>query len=72
MSLQMNTKLIKRDGSEVKVGQRVLTFRGELVVVTGWSAPHKPSSEGRVYVTYADGMSREFFPSVVDCKIVNA
>lgn len=69
MSLQM--KLIKEDGSEVSVGQRIPTFRGELVEILGFSAPHKPSSTGRVHVRFADGSSREFFPSVVGCFIVS-
>jgi hypothetical protein len=67
----MNTKLIKEDGSEVTIGQRILTFRGEMVEVTGWKTPHKPSSEGRVHVRLADGASREFFPSVIGCHIVS-
>lgn len=65
-------KLIKdNDGSEVSIGQRILTFRGELVEILDFTAPHKPSSTGRVYVKFADGSTREFFPSVVGCSIVS-
>jgi len=64
-------KLIKEDGSEVSVGQRVFTFRGELVEILSFNPPHKPSSSGRVYVKFADGSTREFFPSVVGCSIVS-
>ena len=66
----MNNKLINEDGVEVKEGQRVLTFRGEEVEVVGWRAPHKPSSSGRVMVKNVAGDFREFFPSVIGCKIV--
>ena len=71
MSIQMKSKLIKEDGSEVSIGERVYTFRGGLVEITDFQAPHKPSSTGRVYVKYADGSTREFFPDVVGCKIVS-
>jgi hypothetical protein len=67
----MNTKLVKEDGMEVKIGHRIPTFRGELVEITGWKEPHKPSSEGRVHVRFANGDVREFFPSVVGCRIVS-
>ena len=66
----MNNKLINEDGVEVMEGQRVLTFRGEEVEVVGWRAPHKSSSSGRVMIKNVDGNVREFFPSVIGCKIV--
>lgn len=66
----MNNKLINEDGVEVKEGQRMLTFRGEEVEVVGWRAPHKPSSSGRVMIKDVVGNFREFFPSVIGCKIV--
>jgi hypothetical protein len=64
-------KLIKENGSEVRIGQLVFTFRGELVEILDFTAPHKPSSTGRVYVKFADGSTRGFFPSVVGCSIVS-
>lgn len=32
------------------------------------AAPHKPSSTGRIWVQGIDGHSREYFPSVFNCK----
>ena len=66
----MNNKLINEDGVEVMEGQRVLTFRGEEVEVVGWRSPHKSSSSGRVMIKDVVGNFREFFPSVIGCKIV--
>ena len=54
-------------GVDVKVGDKVTISRGETVYVTAMREPHKPSSTGRVGVTYSKGgcESREFFPSVI-------
>ena len=57
-------------GEEVQFGQRFLTFRGELVELLGCREPHKPSSSGHVFVRFADGNTREFYPSVIRCKFV--
>lgn len=67
----MKHKLVKEDGMEVSIGQRIPTFRGELVEIIDFRPPHKPSSTGRVHVKFADGSIREFFPSVVGCSIVS-
>jgi hypothetical protein len=66
----MNDKLINSDKVEVKVGQRVLTFRGELVEVVGWRAGTCSASSGRVMIKDAMGHIRECFPSVIGCEIV--
>jgi len=51
----------------VCIGQKVKDFRGDYSVVTGGRAPHKPSSEGRVWVR--EGTSeREYYPSVFGLK----
>lgn len=74
MSLEMkphSTRLVKTDGTEVSIGQRIPTFRGELVEIIDWHVPHNPSSTGRVHVRFADGMVADFFPSVVGCSIVS-
>jgi hypothetical protein len=70
------TKLInEKTGSEIQVGDKLLCFRGEEYILQGFKEPHKPSSTGRVYVKAVlpdgrEGMSREFFPSVVGAKII--
>ena len=65
-------KLVKSDdGSEVVSGQRVQTFRGELVVVESFRDPQHAGSTGKVWVRNAIGSNMEFYPSVIGCKIVS-
>ena len=58
-------------GMFLQIGDTVTNFRGDAYTLTGWYAPHKPSSTGRVHVVDADGHTAEFFPSVIGAKIVN-
>lgn len=60
-------KLVTKDGQEVVLPLRTQDFRGDEVIVTGYQAPHKYGSTGRIYTD--DGMS--YFPSVVDLKIID-
>lgn len=54
-----------RKGQLAEAGDTLTSLSGGSYVLSGASAPHKPSSTGRVYVEEeAGGMSREFFPSV--------
>jgi hypothetical protein len=42
-------KLInEKDGSEVKIGDKVVSFRGEETIVMHKHPPHKPSSSGHI------------------------
>ena len=52
----------------INIGDRVFTFRGEIVELTGYCEPQRIGSTGRVNVKYADGMTRELFPSVIGCE----
>lgn len=66
-------KLVNEEtGAEIQIGDKVVCFRGEEYILQSFREPHKPSSTGRVYVKPAngEGMSREFFPSVVGAKII--
>ena len=66
-------KLINEEtGLEVKEGDKVTTFRDEIGTLVSFAEPHKPSSSGKVYVQF-DGLDyrREFYPSVIGCKIVD-
>ena len=56
---------------EIKVGTTVKTFRDEEVMLLRFTPPHKPSSTGRVTVTEKGGFIRDFFPSVINAKIVD-
>lgn len=67
-------------GEPVEHGSEVKTFRGETMVLTGGTPPHKPSSTGRVSVrpksppdssesNFQDS-SLEFYPNVVGLKWV--
>ena len=47
----------------VNIGDALVSHKGDAYVVTGGSAPKKPSSTGRVYTA----QGREFFPSVFNC-----
>ena len=53
------------DKKAVTLPATLKTFRGDSVRVIGFTAPHKPSSTGRVHTS--DGMS--YYPSVVVCRI---
>jgi hypothetical protein len=64
-------KLVYRLGSpthEVKIGDRVTTFRGEHGTLIGIEKPHKPSSTGRVTVRMDSGYESSFYPSVIGAE----
>ena len=52
----------------IKRGDILVSYKGEAYVIMGGSAPHKPSSTGRVRTA----QGREFFPSVVNCVWIKA
>ena len=60
-------KLVTKDGQEVVLPLRTEDFRGDEMIVTGYKAPHKYGSTGRIYTD--DGMS--YFPGVADLKIID-
>lgn len=66
----MNRVLLHKDGTPVKIGDKVTSFRGEPATVTGW--PH--NGHNRVWVNDWTGdwnektQDREYFPSVFDLK----
>lgn len=64
------TKLVHKSGVELAVGDKARTFRGELVIVKGWRNPHHAGSTGRVLIETLTGDHAEYFPSVIDAKIV--
>lgn len=47
----------------VQRGEILKDFRGETLRIVGGSAPHKPSSTGRIRT----GEDQTFYPSVVGC-----
>lgn len=56
-------KLVNSEtGKEIKVGDRVKTFRGEEVTLERFT-------ERRVYVKYDSGATGEYFPSVIEAKV---
>jgi len=63
----------KETGKEVYEGEIMADSWGEMVRITGWEKPHKPSSTGRIYCRDVDGgenqfFDRELFPSVFGCE----
>lgn len=59
-------------GFEIPVPSKRMTFRGELVTVTEFRAGRSEASSGRVYCTDEDGCSSEWYPGVINSKIVEA
>jgi len=63
-------RLVYEDsGTEVQVGDKRETGRGEVVEVTYFREPHKPSSSGKVSVV-EEGLtgSREYYVGVIGAK----
>jgi hypothetical protein len=58
----------KANGNEVKVGDVVTDSRGNKCVVKYFAEPHKPSSEGKIYVEDENGFGREFYVSVIGAE----
>jgi len=58
-------------GRKMKVGEEVVSFRGEMYTLVGWDAPKREGSSGRVYVKDATGEVQEYFPSVFEAKFDN-
>lgn len=64
------SRLVDKNGNDVAIGTKV--GRGSAkYTITGWRAPHKASSTGRVWVESEGGFSQEFFPTVFDLEIVD-
>ena len=57
----------KKTGQEVRLPYETVDFRGDKIVITGYQAPHKRGSTGRIYTD--DGGS--YFPGVADLKIID-
>jgi len=58
-------------GEEVQVGDVATDREGQLIEVTYFREPHKPSSQGKVSVRPAndkEAMSREYYVSVIDAN----
>ena len=54
------------NGVQAVKGQEVKTFLGETCKLIGWREPHKPSSSGKVWVSFPCSTSvQEFYPSVI-------
>ena len=67
----MRTKLVVEATKEaVKSGDRVKCFRGETYTLDYYTAPHKLSSSGHVYVLDAQGVTHSYYPSVFGLKFV--
>jgi hypothetical protein len=58
-------------GLPIKIGDPVVTFRGEPARLLDWEPPRHSSSSGRAYIKMtADGYEHGYFPSVIGAKIV--
>jgi hypothetical protein len=64
-------KLIdKLTNRELRLNQKVKTFRGDIVTLVDWKEPYDidndPYSGARVYVKFDSGSRDEFYPSVIN------
>ena len=75
----MNTQNLKlvdeKTGKEVKVGDRVTTFRGDKGILKGWKEPYDFKENalrgGKVYVQVeGDTFTCEWYPQVICTKFV--
>lgn len=68
---QQPLKLVHvKTGKEVEVGDKVKDFRGDPAVVTGWTPPRKPASEGHIRVKI-NGHEMEYYAGVYDTEWIN-
>lgn len=51
----------------IDIGQKLTTFRGEVVTLDSTQPPHHEGSTGRVYCRDAEGRVNGWYPSVVGC-----
>jgi hypothetical protein len=56
--------LVDENDEPVVMKTAYRTFRGDEWQVTGGRAPHKPSSQGKVWVEDWAGFTMEYYPSV--------
>lgn len=58
--------LLHKDGTPVKVGDTVTSFRGETAIVTDW----KHDGQNKMFVKWNpdDKYNSEYYPSVFDLK----
>lgn len=61
----------KKSRREICVGDRVTTFRGEVLILRNFRPGWKPGSTGRVGLADPDGTFHgEYFPGVIDAEVV--
>lgn len=61
--------LVDRDGKPVAMNSEHADFRGDVRTIVGGKAPHKSSSEGKVWYAAGSG-TLEVYPSCYDMKWV--
>jgi hypothetical protein len=64
--------LVHADGSLASIGEEVVDFRGDGGnILVGGRSPHKPESQGKVYVRCKNGDhfgEQQYYASVFDLK----
>ena len=56
--------LVDEDGKTIVDRSQITNFRGETFTVIGGQPPHKPESEGKVFVIDGRGFTAFYYPSV--------
>lgn len=69
------TKLIhSKFGKEIRIGDKLKSFRDDEAQVTGFDPPHKEGSSGRVYVKWLTGPDTgetgKYYAGVFGCEYV--
>ena len=68
VEVDLEWKLLHKDGRPVKFGESYPDFRGDMDIITGGLPPHNPGSTGRVITDR--GMP--YFPSVFNMEWMQA
>lgn len=59
----------EKTGKAAKEGDRVVSFRGEPAIITGWSPPRSEASSGHVFVREdGDADDNYYYPQVYGLK----
>lgn len=68
---KLGWSLLNAAGEQVRIGDKLPDFRGDMQEVRGGNPPHKSSSSGKVYVLdLTDNYEGAYYPSVIGCKWV--
>ena len=59
-----------KNNEEIKIGATVADYRGDIWKLTNFTPPKHPGSTGRVTLENKFGTPAEYYPGVINAKIV--